>query len=80
MFHSSPITAEYDEILDEIRVAFHEFIVKTSFYNTLKAISWMSWLAINRINPIVVVWQHYTSLKCFYTKDLHFVINRYISN
>ena len=76
VFHELSIVVEYDGILDEVRVAFHEFIMKTSFYNTLKAIAWMGWLAINGINPIVVVWQHYMSLKRFSIKDLQYNINK----
>ena len=32
VLHEFPIVEEYDGILDEVRVAFHEFITKTSFY------------------------------------------------
>ena len=75
MFHELSIIAEYDGILDEVRVAFHELLVKTSVYNFFKAIAWMVWLAANGINPILVVWQHYVSLKRFLNKNLYRNVN-----
>jgi hypothetical protein len=62
ILHECPIVEEYDGILDEARVAFHEFIVKTSIYNTIKAIAWSVWLVLQGINPIAVIWRHYKSL------------------
>ena len=63
VLHESPIIEEYDGVFDEVRVAFHEFITKISFYNTVKAIFWISWLIFQGINPAVVIWRHYLSLK-----------------
>lgn len=65
MLHDSPIVAEYDGILDEVRVAFHEFMLRTSIYNTFKLLAWMLWLLLYGVNPIAVFWQHYVSLKDF---------------
>ena len=65
ILHDSPIIVEYDGILDEVRVAFHEFMLRTSIYNTFKLISWMFWLLFHGINPTKIFWQHYVSLKKF---------------
>ena len=65
ILHETPIVEEYDGIFDEIRVAFHEFIVKTSMYNTAKAIAWFGWLILRGINPVAVIWRHYKSLKAY---------------
>ena len=63
VLHEYPIVEEYDGIFDEVRVAFHEFMTKTSFYNTIKAIVWAAWLILHGINPAAVMWRHYLSLK-----------------
>ena len=63
ILHESPIVEEYDGILDEVRVAFHEFIIKTSIYNTVKVMLWMCWLMFCGINPVAVFLRHYISLK-----------------
>ena len=65
ILHDSPIVEEYDGIFDEIRVAFHEFIVITSIYNTFKAIAWVIWLILRGINPAAVIWRHYKSIKAY---------------
>ena len=65
ILHESPIVEEYDGIFDEIRVAFHEFIVKTSIYNTVKAIAWIGWLILRGINPAAVIGRHYKSIKAY---------------
>ena len=62
ILHESPIIEEYDGILDEVRVAFHEVIVKISIYNTFKAIAWMCWLISSGISPIAVFLRHYSSI------------------
>lgn len=64
VLHDEPIVEEYDGILDEVRVAFHEFLVNTSVYNTVKVLAWAGWLVFNRMNPIAIMWRHHTSLKC----------------
>ncbi|MBE9047176.1 hypothetical protein IQ255_22715 [Pleurocapsales cyanobacterium LEGE 10410] len=68
--HEFPIVAEYDGILDEVRVAFHEFLVKTSVYNTFKAFLWINWLLFKGINPIAVMWRHHKSLQRFLDNSL----------
>ena len=73
--HKFPIVEEYDGILDEVRVAFHEFLLKTSVYNTVKAFFWIGWLLFQGINPIAVIWRHYNSLKSFLNNSLLAVIN-----
>lgn len=63
MFHDSPIVEEYSGLLDEVRVAFHEWLTRPSIFNTLKAISWMVWLVLQGINPIAVLIRHLKVLK-----------------
>lgn len=75
VLHQSPIEAEYDGILDEVRVAFHEFMLRTSIYNSFKLLAWMFWLLFRGINPIMVFWRHYISLKHFFIKSSHNRIN-----
>lgn len=62
VFHNSPITEEYDSFLDEARVAFHEWLTRTSLINTLKAFLWINWLIFNRINAFAVIVRHYKTL------------------
>ena len=68
VLHDTPIAEEYDGILDEVRVAFHEFLVSTSMYNTVKVLAWTGWLIFNRMNPVAIMWRHYDSLKCDFNK------------
>ena len=63
MFHDSPIVVEYGGLLDEVRVAFHEWLTLPSIFNTIKAISWMVWLVSQGINPIAVLIRHIKVLK-----------------
>ena len=63
VFHKEPIIEEYDGILDEIRVAFHELLVQTSIYNTIKAIAWFYWLICQGINPVETISRHYKTLQ-----------------
>ena len=63
MFHDSPIVVEYGGLLDEVRVAFHEWLTQPSIFNTIKAISWMVWLVSQGINPIAVLIRHIKVLK-----------------
>ena len=63
MFHESPIVEEYGGLLDEVRVAFHEWLTRPSIFNTIKAISWMGWLVSRGINPIAVLIRHIKVLK-----------------
>ena len=63
LFHDSPIVKEYSGLLDEVRVAFHEWLTRPSIFNTIKAISWMGWLVSRGINPIAVLIRHIKVLK-----------------
>lgn len=63
LFHDSPIVPEYGGLLDEVRVAFHEWLTRPSIFNTMKAISWMVWLVSQGINPIAVLIRHIKVLK-----------------
>jgi hypothetical protein len=58
IFHDSPIIEEYDGLLDEARVAFHEWLTRTSFFNTIKLIGWSIWLITQGINPLQVLISH----------------------
>ena len=65
LFHEFPITAEYDGLLDEIRVAYHECLTRPSLFRTLKLISWMIWLITQGTNSFAVLIRHQKSLKSF---------------
>lgn len=62
MFHDNPIEIEYDGVLDEARLAVHEWMTRPSFYNTFKVINWSIWLICQGINPIAVIFRHGRSL------------------
>ena len=65
VLHESHIIEEYDGIFDEVRVAFHEFMMRTSVYNTFKATAWFGWLIFKGINPVAVIYRHYKTLKTY---------------
>lgn len=62
MFHDSPIEGEYEGVLDEARLAVHEWMTRPSFYNTLKLINWIFWFISRGINPFAVIFRHARSL------------------
>ncbi|MDJ0635252.1 MAG: hypothetical protein QNJ34_18825 [Xenococcaceae cyanobacterium MO_188.B29] len=62
LLHPNPIQEEYSGLLDEVRVAYHEWMTRTSIYNTVKLLAWMGWLIIQGINPLAIFWRHYQSL------------------
>ena len=62
VFHNSSITEEYESFLDEARVAFHEFLTRTSLVSTVKTFIWMNWLIFNGINSFAVIYRHHKSL------------------
>ena len=62
MFHDAPIEIEYDGVLDEARLAVHEWMTRMSLYNTFKLINWSIWLISQRINPFAVIFRHARSL------------------
>lgn len=89
MFHDSPIVEEYDGLLDESRVAFHEWLTRISLFNTLKLIGWCFWLITQGINPIAVLVNHVKVLnhdiifvprKQFFMKKLSSCVREFDSN
>jgi hypothetical protein len=58
IFHDTEIISEYHPLLDEARVAFHEWLTRTSIFNTLKLIGWSIWLITQGVNPIGVLIRH----------------------
>lgn len=62
IFHNSSITEEYESFLDEARVAFHEWLTRTSPINTIKAFVWVNLLIFNKINPFAVIYRHHKTL------------------
>lgn len=63
ILHDSPIIEEYDGILDEARVAIHEWLTRLSIFSSFKLIFWIFWLITQRINPIAVIIRHARSMK-----------------
>lgn len=63
IFHDFYIEEEYDGILDEARVACHEWLTRTSWLNSLKILLWLIWLAFRGINPFAVLYRHHQTLK-----------------
>lgn len=62
IFHDAPINEEYESFLDEARVAFHEWLTRTSLINSFKAFLWTIWLIFNGINAFAVIYRHYKTL------------------
>ena len=62
IFHDRLISEEYESFLDEARVAFHEWLTKTSLTNTVKAVIWTIWLIFKGINSFAVIYRHYKTL------------------
>ena len=65
IFHDSPITEEYDSFLDEARVAFHEWLTRTSLVNTFKAFLWINWLIFNGLNSFRILYRHYKTIRAW---------------
>ncbi len=65
VFHDSTIVPEYDGLLDEARVALHEWLTRTSAFNTCKVICWIFWLMTQGINPLAVLNRHIRVLQRF---------------
>ncbi|MBF2067345.1 MAG: hypothetical protein IGS39_23445 [Calothrix sp. C42_A2020_038] len=63
MFHDSPIVEEYDGLLDEVRVVFHEWVSRPSLFTTIKGLFWMFWLTLFGINSIAVLFRHMKVMK-----------------
>ncbi len=64
-FPVQPRASEYDGLLDELRVALHEWLTMPSVYNTFKLCNWFIWMMQNSINPCAALWRHYRSLREF---------------
>lgn len=61
---------EYDGVLDEIRVAIHEWMTRPSFYNTCKMVNWIIWMISQGINLVTTLLRHLETLK---SKDFHLI-------
>jgi hypothetical protein len=70
MYHDEPIEAEYDGMLDEVRVFIHEGITRPSLASIAKLLYWMGWMIFQGINPVAVIARHISSLRRF-QKKLH---------
>jgi hypothetical protein len=62
-FPDGPTVSEYDGLLDEARVAMHEWLTRPTIYNTCKLFNWFVWLSSQRINPLAVLLRHYFSIR-----------------
>lgn len=76
IFHDSLITEEYDSALDEARVAFHEWLTRTSWLNTVKAFLWINWMIFNGVNPFAVIYRHHKALQAESSNSADFQIGR----
>ncbi|MGD1921617.1 MAG: hypothetical protein ACFCAD_23625 [Pleurocapsa sp.] len=63
MFHDRNFEPEYNGMLDEARVAIHEWITRTSIFSTFKALNRIIWIASIRVNPMLVIVDHTKSIK-----------------
>jgi hypothetical protein len=63
ILHDAPIIEEYNGFLDEVRVAIHEWLTRTSVFTTFKLIAWMLWLIAQGMNPIGILIRHKRTLK-----------------
>jgi hypothetical protein len=65
MYHDEEFEPEYDGVLDEARVAVHEWWTRPGIYNTLKMIRWSLWFIFAGMNPIAILYRHWKSLQNF---------------
>lgn len=63
MFPGGPRVPEYDGLLDEARVAMHEWLTQPTMYNTCKLLNWFIWFLQQRVNPFGVLSRHFLSLQ-----------------
>ncbi|MEM7713118.1 MAG: hypothetical protein AAF349_05980 [Cyanobacteria bacterium P01_A01_bin.68] len=63
LFHSSLKPEEYDGFLDEARIAIHEGLTRPTAFSIIKALCWMTLLALQGINSFAVVIRHIKSMK-----------------
>jgi hypothetical protein len=59
ILHDHPIVEEYNSLLDEARISFHEFLTRTSIFTIFKLVGWMLWLIFQGINPASVFIRHF---------------------
>jgi hypothetical protein len=65
IFPGGPTVSEYDGLLDEARVAMHEWLTQRTIYNSFKLCNWFVWLIRQRINPFAVLYRQYLSIQCY---------------
>lgn len=65
MYHDVEIQSEYNGFLDEARVAVHESLIHPSIYTSIKLLRWSLWFIQHRMNPIAIVYRHWTSLQSY---------------
>lgn len=65
LFPDGPTVPEYDGLLDEARVAMHEWLTQPTIYNTCKLLNWFIWLQKQRINPFCVLYCHFLSIQSY---------------
>lgn len=63
LFHNSLKPQEYDGFLDEARIAIHEGLTRPTAFSTIKALCWMTLLALQGINSFAVLIRHIKSMK-----------------
>ncbi|MDY6898983.1 MAG: hypothetical protein SWZ49_13025 [Cyanobacteriota bacterium] len=63
LFHNSLKPEEYDGFLDEARIAIHEGLTRPTAFSIIKALCWMTLLALQGINSFAVVIRHIKSMK-----------------
>ena len=63
IFPDGPKRSEYDGLLDEARVAMHEWLTQPTLYNTCKLLNWFVWLPQQRINPFGTLFRHFLSIQ-----------------
>ena len=63
LFHNSLKSEEYDGFLDEARIAIHEGLTRPTAFSIIKALCWMTLLALQGINSFAVLIRHIKSMK-----------------
>ena len=63
IFPDGPTVPEYDGLLDEGRVAMHEWLTQPTLYNTCKLLNWFIWFPQQRVNPFAVLYRHFLSIQ-----------------
>ena len=63
IFPDGPTVPEYDGLLDEARVAIHEWLTQPTPYNTCKLLNWFVWFPQQQVNPFTVLYHHFLSIR-----------------